>query len=108
LDPALTRRWITPALTDRGVRRDTAKVMRGIDPAELVDVSKRLRRFTKPVVLVWGDADQFFPVDLAYRLREAFPDARLVVIPSGLLFFPLDEPQLVADEIHPVLHPEGR
>src|SRR6476469_5352709 len=28
LDPDLTRRWITPALTDAGVRRDAAKFMR--------------------------------------------------------------------------------
>jgi pimeloyl-ACP methyl ester carboxylesterase len=108
LDPALTRRWITPALADRGVRRDTAKVMRGIDPAELVDVSTRLRRFSKPVVLVWGDADGFFPLELAHRLREAFADARVVEIPGGRLFFPLDEPQRVADEIHAVRQPEGR
>jgi pimeloyl-ACP methyl ester carboxylesterase len=31
LDPGLTRRWITPALTDRGVRRDTAKFRTGRD-----------------------------------------------------------------------------
>jgi pimeloyl-ACP methyl ester carboxylesterase len=99
LDPALTRRWITPALTDRGVRRDTAKVMRGIDPAELVEVSKRLRRFAKPVVLLWGDADPFFPMDIAHRLRDAFPNARVVEIRGGRLFFPLDEPNRVADEI---------
>ncbi|MGX9789996.1 alpha/beta fold hydrolase [Mycobacterium sp. MMS18-G62] len=108
MDPAMTRRWITPALTDRGVRRDTAKVMRGLDPIELVEVSKRLRRFSKPVVLLWGDADQFFPLDLAYRLRDAFTDARLVEIPGGRLFFPLDEPQRVADEIQSALRMEGR
>jgi pimeloyl-ACP methyl ester carboxylesterase len=106
LDPELTRRWITPALSDRGVRRDTAAFVRGVDAAELLEVSQRLRRFTKPVLLLWGDADQFFPIDLAHRLCEAFPDARLVEIPGGRLFFPLDEPRRVADEIHAVLHPE--
>jgi pimeloyl-ACP methyl ester carboxylesterase len=99
LDPALTRRWISPALADRSVRRDTAKFLRGVDPAELVEVSTRLRRFTKPVWLLWGDADRFFPIDLAHRLRDQFPDARLVEIPGGRTFFPLDEPQRVADEI---------
>jgi pimeloyl-ACP methyl ester carboxylesterase len=108
LDPALTRRWITPALTDRNVRRDTAKVMGAIDPGELVEVSTRLRRFTKPVVLVWGDTDSFFPLDVAHRLRDAFADARLVEVPGGRLFFPLDEPQRVADEILAVLRPDGR
>jgi pimeloyl-ACP methyl ester carboxylesterase len=108
LDPALTRRWITPALTDRGVRRDTAKFLRGVDAAELVEVSRRLRRFTRPVVLLWGDADRLFPTDLAHRLCDAFPDAELVEIPGGRLFFPLDEPQRVADEIQSTLRTEGR
>jgi pimeloyl-ACP methyl ester carboxylesterase len=108
LDPALTRRWITPALADRGVRRDTAKFLRGVDAAELVELSTRLRRFTKPVVLLWGDADQFFPIDLAHRLCEAFPDAQLFEIPGGHLFFPLDDPQRVADEIQSALRMEGR
>jgi pimeloyl-ACP methyl ester carboxylesterase len=103
LDPGLTRRWITPALADRGVRRDTAKFLRGVDPAELLEVSTRLRRFTKPVVLLWGDADRFFPIDLAYRLCETFPNARLVELPGGRTFFPLDEPQRVANEIQSAL-----
>jgi pimeloyl-ACP methyl ester carboxylesterase len=105
LDPALTRRWITPALVDRGVRRDTAKFLQGIDTAELLEVSERLRRFTKPVVLLWGDGDRFFPIDLGHRLRDAFFDARLVEIPGGRLFFPLDEPQRMADEIQSAVQP---
>jgi pimeloyl-ACP methyl ester carboxylesterase len=108
IDPALTRRWITPALADRGVRRDTAKFLRSIDAAELLEISERLQRFTKPVLLLWGDADQFFPIELAHRLREAFCDARLVEIPGGHLFLPLDEPQLIADEIQSALRTEGR
>jgi pimeloyl-ACP methyl ester carboxylesterase len=103
MDPALTRRWITPALVDRGIRRDTAKFLRGVDPAELVEVSTRLRRFAKPVVVLWGDADRFFPIDLAHRLCEAFPDARLVQIAGGRTFFPLDEPQRVAIQIQAAL-----
>lgn len=99
IDPALTRRWITPALTDRGVRRDTAKFLRGVNPAELLEISTRLHRFTKPVLLLWGDDDRFFPIGLAHRLQDAFPHARLVEIPDGRLFFPLDAPQRVANEI---------
>jgi pimeloyl-ACP methyl ester carboxylesterase len=105
LDPKLTRRWIAPALADRGVRLDTAKFLRGVDPVELLEVSTRLQRFTKPVVLLWGDADRFFPVDLGYRLCETFPDAQLVEIPGGRAFFPLDEPEVVANEIQSALKP---
>jgi pimeloyl-ACP methyl ester carboxylesterase len=99
IDPELTRRWITPALAEPGVRRDTAKFLRGVDPAELLEVSARLQRFTKPVLLLWGGADRLFPIWLAQRLQNVFPDARLVEIPNGQLFFPLDEPLRVAAEI---------
>jgi pimeloyl-ACP methyl ester carboxylesterase len=99
LDPALTRRWITPLLTDPAVRRDTAEFLRHIDPAELRDISTRLHRFGKPVRLVWGAADPFFKIGLAHRLHGAFTDATLVEIAGGRTFLPLDEPELVADEI---------
>ncbi|MQY22558.1 alpha/beta fold hydrolase [Nocardia macrotermitis] len=99
LDPALTLRWITPAGTDRGVRRDTAKFLRTVDPAELLRISNRLHDFTKPVLVLWGDADQFFPLSLGRRLAGAFANAHLVEVADGRTFFPLDHPQRVADEV---------
>jgi pimeloyl-ACP methyl ester carboxylesterase len=100
LDPALTRRWITPSLTDPAVRRNTAEFLRHVHPNDLQDISTRLSRFPKPVRLVWGAADPFFKIGLARRLRDAFTDASLVKIASGRTFLPLDEPELVANEIH--------
>lgn len=99
LDPALTRRWITPSLTDAAVRRDTAEFLRHVHPDDLLDVSNRLSRFPKPVRLVWGAADPFFKIDRARRLRDAFANATLVEIPGGRTFVPLDEPELLANEI---------
>lgn len=99
LDPALTRNWITPALTDRDIRRDTAKFLSEVRPAELLDVSSRLGRFDKPVLLLWGDSDPFFPVGLAHRLQQSFANAHLVEVADGRTFFPIDYPDRVADEI---------
>jgi pimeloyl-ACP methyl ester carboxylesterase len=99
LDPALTRRWIEPCLTDPGVRRDTAAFLKGVDKNELLDVSTRLGQFTKPVLLLWGGADRFFKLDFARRLAQIFPDARLVEIRGGRTFHPLDDPGRVAAEI---------
>jgi pimeloyl-ACP methyl ester carboxylesterase len=99
LDPALTRRWITPSLTDPAIRRDTAEFLRRVDPKDLLDVSTRLRDFLKPVRLVWGDADPYFTISFARRLRDAFTDAALVEVAGGRTFLPLDEPDRVADEI---------
>jgi pimeloyl-ACP methyl ester carboxylesterase len=105
LDAALTRRWATPALTDAGVRRDTARFMRAMRPADLLDVSTRLHEFDRPVLLLWGAADRFFRPPLAHRLADAFPHARLVEIEGARTFIPLDEPDRLASEISTFLVP---
>jgi pimeloyl-ACP methyl ester carboxylesterase len=102
LDPALTRRWITPSLTDPAVRRNTAEFLRRVNPKDLHDISTRLGQFPKPVRLVWGTADPFFTISLARRLHDAFTGATLVEIAGGRTFLPLDEPELVANEIQAV------
>ncbi len=99
LDPALTRRWVEPCLSDAGVRRDTAAFLQGVDKRQLLDVSNRLHEFDKPVLLLWGTGDRFFKLDFARRLSRVFPDARLVEVAGGRTFHPLDDPRRVATEI---------
>jgi pimeloyl-ACP methyl ester carboxylesterase len=48
---------------------------------------------------VWGDADAFFPVDLAKKLAAAFPAATLTTVPDGRTFISMDFPDQVADVI---------
>jgi pimeloyl-ACP methyl ester carboxylesterase len=97
-DADLTRGWIEP-LSDRAIRRDLAKLARGIDRRDLLDVSTRLDLFTKPVQLVWGDADRFFRLELGQRLAATFPNAMLTVVAGGRTFLPLDAPDRVAEVI---------
>jgi pimeloyl-ACP methyl ester carboxylesterase len=99
LDATQTARWVAPLRTDAGVRQDTARFMGAIHSADLVDVSTRLDSFTRPVLLVWGTADRYFPLPFARKLAAAFPDARLVEVDGGRTFLPLDEPDRVASEI---------
>lgn len=107
LDPALTRRWIDPCLVDAGVRRDTAAFLKGVDKHQLLEVSTRLERFDKPVLLLWGDADRFFKVDFARRLSRIFPDSRLVEVAGGRTFLPLDDPRRVAAEIQSAFYADA-
>jgi pimeloyl-ACP methyl ester carboxylesterase len=103
LDAELTQRWVTPIQRDAGVRRDTARFVSNVRPRDLVDVATRLGDFGKPVRIVWGEADRFFTIDFARRLRDAFgASAELVEVPGGRTFLSLDEPERVADEIRAV------
>lgn len=99
LDAEITRSWMEPLRTDPAIRADTARFMAGIDRADLLDVSTRLGRFTRPVRLVWGDADRFFKLEFGRRLAETFPDAELTTVADGLTFVPLDAPEAVAEVI---------
>ena len=98
-DPNLTASWIEPALTNKDVRRDTAKLMRAIRPKDLLDVSTRLKNFTKPVTVVWGTADTAFKPSLAERLVAAFPNATLTRVEGGRTFIPIEFPDEVAAAI---------
>jgi pimeloyl-ACP methyl ester carboxylesterase len=99
LDPEQTRAWVTPYLTNAGVRRDAAAFCRGIDPRELTGVASRLRAFEGPVLLCWAPADRFFTIELGRRLQACFADARLVEVPDSRTFVPHDQPHLLAREI---------
>jgi pimeloyl-ACP methyl ester carboxylesterase len=98
LDGELTRDWVRP-LDSKAVRRDLAKLARGVHPRVLLDAASRFSQFTGPVRILWGDADPLFRLALGRQLSEAFPHASLTTVPGGRTFLPLDRPDEVASEI---------
>ncbi len=98
-DPKVTRGWIEPGLRNRGVRRDFAKFLRAVDPKDLLDVSTRFGTFAKPVRLVWGDADPFFPFAFGEKLAAAFPNATITPVPGASTFVPMEFPEQVATAV---------
>jgi pimeloyl-ACP methyl ester carboxylesterase len=98
IDPLLTRDWIEP-LASAAVRRDLAKLAKGVHPRVLLDSASRFGQFTGPVRILWGEDDPFFVPALGQQLSEAFPHATLTTVPGGRTFLPLDHPGQVADEI---------
>jgi pimeloyl-ACP methyl ester carboxylesterase len=99
LTAAETRPWVTPYLTDAGVRRDVAVFARAWTGRELSESADWLGRFDRPVLLVWGRRDRGFTLSLARRLAATFPDARLVEVDDASTFVALDQPARLADEI---------
>jgi pimeloyl-ACP methyl ester carboxylesterase len=98
LDPALTGAWTAPVASP-AIRRDLAKLARGVHPRVLLDAASRFGQFTGPVRVLWGDGDPLFRLKLGRRLSAAFPHATLTTVPGGRTFLPLDHPGQVADEI---------
>ncbi len=102
-DPALTASWIAPATTDSRIAGDFAALARGIGRTDLMSTAPRLRLFSKPVSLVWGQRDRCFTPALGRRLATLFPDATLTEVPGARTFVALDNPAAVVDAISDVV-----
>jgi pimeloyl-ACP methyl ester carboxylesterase len=99
VDHAITDAWLRPFLEQRAVRRDTAKLLRGITKRDTLAAAERLRRFDRPTLLAWAREDRAFPVAHAHRLAALLPDARVEEIEDSLTFVPEDQPERLADAI---------
>jgi pimeloyl-ACP methyl ester carboxylesterase len=52
-----------------------------------------------PTVVVWGAADQLFPVDIGHQYVEYLPDARLEVVADAGHWIDLEQPEVLAELI---------
>jgi pimeloyl-ACP methyl ester carboxylesterase len=97
----VARDWTEALITDRGVRRDAAAVLRGVSTKHTMAAAKELPGVDVPVMLVWGEIDRAFPIRLAHRLAGLIPDCRLETVPDAAAFVSLDTPDaltaLIAD-----------
>ncbi len=98
-DNALTRHWITPALSDRRIRADIARFARAVDRGALVEAAPRLRDVTVPARIVWGTDDRNFTLETGRRLAAAFGDGELIEVPDVRTFVSIDAPDVVAAAI---------
>ena len=95
----VTELYLAPSRRDRGVRRDVAKVLRGISRTQTRQAAEALRRLAAPQVLVWADTRKIFPVAHARRLAAQAPDGRLVLVPDSYAFVPEDNPGPLVDAL---------
>jgi pimeloyl-ACP methyl ester carboxylesterase len=96
IDRALLDSFVSPSITDKGVRRDIKKFLRGVSPRYTIEAAESLRNFEKPVLLAWGTDDKFFPAEHALRLQALLPNARLEWVEDARAFVPLDQPDRLA------------
>ena len=99
LDDERAESFYGPAARDRQVAGDLVAAMAGFRPQLLIDAAEAIPRFDRPVLLIWGDACDFFPMAHARRLASDFPRATLVSVPGAKTWVPVDSPVAVADAI---------
>lgn len=86
-------------LTDPLVRRDLRKLITGSSSAQTLAAAETFRHFDRPVLVVWAAEDRLFSPSLGRRLADAFPDARLAVVPGSRTFVPVDQPHALGELI---------
>jgi pimeloyl-ACP methyl ester carboxylesterase len=99
LDPERAESFFGPARRDPRVAGDLVAAMAGFRPQLLIDAAGAIPRFGRPVLLIWGDSCEFFPMGHAERLASDFPHATLVPVPGAKTWVPVDNPAAVADAI---------
>jgi pimeloyl-ACP methyl ester carboxylesterase len=99
MDPELVESFVRPSIADRAVRRDLKKFLRTIHPRYTRRAAEQLPHFDKPALIAWGRDDKFFPADLALKLKDTLPNARLEWIDGARAFVPQDQPSRLAELI---------
>lgn len=91
--------WVKPFLSDRAIRRDAVKVLRGIDSEHTFDAAEKLSRQDRPTMLAWAVDDRFFKLSFAERLAASIPGATLERIEDSYTFVSEDQPERLAELI---------
>jgi pimeloyl-ACP methyl ester carboxylesterase len=90
-------RWVQAFYADRGVRRDTEKVTRGLRPEVMLETAAKLARFDRPALLAFAADDKLFPPEHGERLAAILPRGRSVPVENSRTWVMLDQPdRLVA------------
>jgi pimeloyl-ACP methyl ester carboxylesterase len=92
----LSRDRINALFAPLDVLDDAVKVTAALAPTPALQEMAWLPDVHIPVDLVWGDADDFFPLADCDRLAAAIPHATVTIIPGAKTYTQLDAPADVA------------
>ena len=99
LDDERAESFSGPARRDHRVVGDLVAALAGERPQLLIDAAEAIPRFDRPVLVIWGESCEFFPMTGARRLASDFPHATLVSVPGAKTWVPVDDPAAVAAAI---------
>ncbi len=79
------------------------RAARAIDGAGLAGTEEQLAALECPVLILWGEDDPFFPVEVAERLNDAMPTSALALLPGCSHFVTEDAAESVAPLLYEYL-----
>ena len=99
IDKPTMRAYLRPVQKQHAVRRDTARVLRGVNRKYTEQAAQLLPAFDKPALLVWAARDRVFPLGYGQRLAAQFPNSELVQVDDSYTFVPEDRPDALVDAV---------
>ncbi len=98
----VTRAYLDRYAGNAGQQRWLDQVA-GFSDDDTRDVVAGLDQITAPTHVIWGERDQWLPLDTAERLRDAIPGAELTTIPDAGHFLTEDAPEATTTALHNAL-----
>lgn len=99
--------YLRPMLDDRRVRAQLIEFFRGTRPRHTLRAARRLRKFMRPTLILWGSADPWFSRRGGQRLAATIPGAQFGLLARARTFVPEDAPGELAERIHGFLTAES-
>ena len=99
MDEATLDAYFANLVGKTGVRSDLTRFLRQVSRRYTLGAAERFPEFRRPVLIVWGADDPFFPSRYARRLQKDFPDARLRFVAGSRAFVPEDRPEALAGHV---------
>jgi haloalkane dehalogenase len=90
-----------------GGRQGMLELYRSFDLDELKPYQQRLAALEVPTLILWGQQDEFLPLDYASRFAEQIPGSKLVMLEGVRHFLFEDEPERCAREVVDFLEQAG-
>jgi pimeloyl-ACP methyl ester carboxylesterase len=101
LSDQLIRHFFSPSCATRDAADNLFRYLIQNDGSHTIALEHQLPEMNAPTTLIWGTADQYFPLEWAYWLLERVGSPSLLhVIPAAKLYMHFDRPQTVAALVH--------
>lgn len=93
--PELLAGWMAPYISETG-KLSLIRNAAALNTNHTMELLADLRQLTIPLLLLWGQKDQFQPLATAERFHQEFPQSELQVIPDSDHFLPFEKGPEVA------------